>query len=412
MFLGTNPAQATRLKIGARELQKKADDLGLDLNQTKTVQSQQLAKVAETKVTGFKGEASPEVVKSLRSAKEVSDKVVNLMYDRARQGVAGVEKVQLNESLAPMIVQGLDGFDVPALPIVKARLDEITEIASRPWANATVAELENWRKRINRNKPPAGDSTQHKALGIMKGQYDKFMEHQFINDMIVGDKAVVQNWKLARDARARAGRMFDDNTVIMKLIDQKLTPEQVRSFLFGASEAGFNAQAGGTVRAIKDIVGKNSPALKALHNDALLNILDPLLLDKPNLGAFTKRYRDVARKNRTVLKELFTDAELQDMASFARAIGKKGTDDVTVIGSTSTFLARMMVGHGIAKGQARIGITKGIMDLFTQSAGRSTRRKILEEILGYNPYTPMFSVGAPVRGAILEAGTPAGEPNG
>lgn len=412
MFLGTNPAQATRMKLGARELQRKADDLGLDLNQTKGAQAQQLAEVAETKVAGFKGEASPEVVKSLRGAKDVADKIVRLMYKKAERGVAGVEKAQLSETLAPMIVDSLKGYRVSKLPLVKDALIDLTELTKKPWAAVSVAELEAWRKTINRMKPATTDRTQQAALSIIKGQYDKFMEHQFINDMIVGDKTVVKDWQLARGARERVGKMFDDNAVISKLIDQKLTPEQVRGFLFGASDTGFSAQAGGTIRAIKDVIGKDSPAMKALHDDALLNILDPLLLDTPNMGMFTKRYRDIARKNRTVLKELFTDTELQDMASFARAIGKKGTDDVTVVGSLSTFMARMMVGHGIAKGQARIGITKGIMDIFAQSAGRSTRRKILEEILGYNPYMPLFSVGAPVRGAFLEAGTPAGAPNG
>lgn len=405
MFLGTNPAQAVRMKMGARDLQRKADELGLDLNQTKTVQAQQLAEVAETKTAGFKGESSPQVQKAVQDARTVADKIVNQMYEKARTGPpAGVPKTQLTETLAPMIVDALEGFDIASLPIVTARLSEITELANKPWSAVTVNQLELWRKRINRNKPPVGDRTQQAALGIIKGQYDRFMEHQFINDMIVGDKAVVENWRLARGARERVGRMFDDNKVIEKLVNQKLTPEEVRGFIFGASDAGFKAQASSTVRAIKNILGKDSPAMKALHDDALLNILDPLLIDKPNMVMFTKRYRDVARKNQSVMKELFNDAELKDMEVFARAIGKKGVDEVTVMGSTSTFLARMMVGHGIAKGQARIGITKGLMDIFSNSAGRSTRRKILQEILGYDPNVSLFPVSAPLRGAILEAG--------
>lgn len=404
MFLGTNPAQAMKMKLGARDLQKKADELGIDLNTTKSIQAGQLAEVADSRVAQFKGEASPQVVKSVQNAKVVADRVVSMMYDKARQGTAGVDTTELNKTLAPMIVDSLEGFDVPKLPIVMDRLNELTDIASRPWAAATVNELEAWRIRVNRHAPHVGDRTQQHALGIMKAQYDKFMEHQFINDMIVGDKAVVENWRLARGARRRVGEMFDDNKVINTMIQKKMTVEETRALLFGSSNAGFKSQASSSVKAIKQIIGKNSPAMKALHDDALLNILDPLLLEKPNLAAFSKNYRDVALKNRSLLKELFDDAELRDMDAFAKGIAKHGTDDVTVLGSANLFIARMGVGHGIAKGQARIAVTKGFLDLLTKSAGRGTRKKIMQEILGYDPETYLFPASAPIKGAVLEAG--------
>jgi len=413
MFLGTNPVKAQQMKIGAKDLQKKADELGLDLNASQQVQGEQLGEAARKMNTSGRGEASVETVDALVKAKEVGDRTVNMMYEKARTSpTAGVAVEHLRETLAPMIVESLEGYDLSVLPLVKARVNELSEIANKPWKAATINELEGWRKKINRMQPVAGDMTQKKALGTLKAQYDRFMEHQFVNDMIIGDKQAVQNWKLARQSRIRVGEMFEDNKIVQQLIAKEATPEQVRNLIFGSSEAGFAAQASGTIKSIKKIIGSDSEAMKALQNDAMLNIIDPLLSDVPDIAKFSKRYSDVVRKNQSVMRELFDNRQLKDMSEFAKAIkkhGYKGKDAAGILDKLTTFVSRMWVGHGIAKGQAKVGFTKGILDMLGASAGTSTRMKILQEILGYNPQVPLFPASAPARGAVLQAAAPEQE---
>jgi len=438
-FLKTNPGKAAKIRLEARELQKKADEFGIDLKATKEVQAEQVGAVAEKMAAGAgRGDSSAQIVRALEKARKAGDEVVDNLYERARREGehTAIEPDYLNNTLKPMIKNGLEDFmdDMADLPKTRARYSEIMDIieestpkpvptGSRTPASysiltplpprlvpATINKLEAWRKRINKLRAKTNDPADAAGLGILKGQYDRFIENQFISDMISGNPEAIKAWKTARAARAELGRLFDDNAIISKLINEKLTSEQVRSFIFGASEAGFANQVGATVRAIKNVIGAKSDALKALQNDAMLNILDPLLGDPPNLKMFAKRYNDVVRKNKTVMKELFDNQELKALSTFASAIHKHAGDEVKVLGSISTFVARMTAGHGIAKGQARVGIVKGTLDLMTKSTGATSRRKILMEIIGHDPNVPLFPIQAPIRGAVLEAGTP--EPNG
>lgn len=406
--LRSGPAAVARRARDVSRAEREAASIGLDLEADRPTQVRQLQATGEKLKGGQKvrGENIAVVQEGIQQARNAAKAEVDKLYAEARQAKAGVA-VEAVRQFATTARQSLDSFDVETMPIVQKRLAELAKADELPDNSVVKLEaLSKWRQRLNRNQPATTDQSQRAALGILKGQIDEFLDAQFNADMIKGDPAAVAKWKRARNAHQSYRENFKDNKVIRQLAEQQATPEEVRNWIFGSTQAGFKREAGATIRRIKAILGEDSPAMASLRHEALLDILQPLLKQDPDFRSFAKRYDNLVKDNPTLVRELFPHSanELGKLRKFASAVGNS---DPQQIMRASGFdfprsVAVIMVGDALAKARLRINVAQRIGMMLTSPQGPQGmvgKRMILAEIFGYDPGASLLPPSAVAIGA-------------
>jgi hypothetical protein len=338
------------------------------------------------------------------AARQASKQAVDDLYDYARGTQAAVTP---DRSLLRTVNSALDTYDVQDMPSLQRRVNELREMLSgespqgliitpqarRAAADVPLADLDKWRQRLNRNRPSGPDSAaQNAALSILRDTVDQWIDAKFDADMISGDPSALDAWKAARNEARRFKERFSDDKVVARFVDQEATPEEMRRWVFGASQAGFQPQAGDVVRRLRDIVGEDSPSFAALRDDAMLQVVGPLLEEKPRFGAFIKNYDNLVRGNQSAINALFIPEQrkaLSEIRDFAAAI-EKVDPTAPIRFDIPRFLSTALFGHGIAKAGLRVRVARDAVKALRQAGNDATRREIVAAIAGYDPYQPMI----------------------
>lgn len=374
------------------DVERQAKQTGFTLRGSVARQRRELreAGIRQTQDVAGRSASIPAVQTAVRNAREADKARVDALYREARGTPAGMP-VQTVLDFPTIARRALADFDTATMPIVRRRIAELDALSELP-ANAVVRlkAIDNWRKRLNRNRPAKTDTAQNAAIDILKGQLDRFIDDQFNANMIAGDPAAVAKWRAARSAHQRYRETFTDNKVIDWLATRTdATPETVRSWIFGASATGAKTEAGAVVRRLKKIVGENSPEFTALRQDALLDIMEPLLRTNADLGAFVRNYDRVFAKNPTLAKELFPDSDgaLKALRNLAAGVEKRAPSDQPrgLEINIGRLAAVSLFGHGLAKRAMTVNLAQQVFNLLRLSPGRAGQLEIMSEILGYNP---------------------------
>lgn len=385
-----------------RGVEGAAKDQGINLRERGEPQAEQIAAAGE-RMTGditAKGQATPEIQRAVQRAREVANDEVNALYDEARSTRAGIKAGQMRE-FVPMAKKSLETYDVEGMPGIKRRLNELEKIQQMPGdVTVKLDALEKWRSRLNEKKTPVKTDAEKSALGILRGQLDNFVTSKFNADMISGDPSAISKWRNARGAFRHMKETFDANKTIRELARNEADPEEMRQWIFGASSVGGKKMAGDTVRRLKDIVGEDSPQFRALRQDGLIDVMEPLMQDKPNLRGFIKNYDKLVRGNETVAKELFGDrslSALRHLRRFAKANVDRGKPPEKV--PLSRMGAVAMFGHGMARQALKVNLARKIFDA---AKNKSNKRAFMSEVLGYDPNKPLIPKSPAVIGGTTQ----------
>ncbi len=379
-------------RAGQQQLVDIEEATGVDIGARAEVQGEQLAATAQ-ELTGARGARAQEfdaVQDAIVRARQRTRDNVNALYDRARQTNAAipVREIQgfadnVTSELKNIDIRGLDGEILPNRQVLARRLNEIESILALPdEAALKLNALSNFRSRLNQN---TGDASQNFALGVIKGELDSFLNTMFETDMVSGDPAAITRWQEARDAFRQYRETFNDRTTIRNLATQELNPTEVRSFIFGQSITGAKREAASVVNGIADIVGRDSPEFTAIRQDALFEIMEPLLQREPNLSQFVRNYDRLVTRQEPLVQALFPDSAegLRDLRNLA--------DSTTRIQSPRFQLnfarsaAAALFGHEIAQGRLRQNIATQVFEQIANSLSRSRQRQIAADMLGYDP---------------------------
>ena len=398
-FIGRGRGPLQR-RADVEQVRQAGQDIGVDVDAPTVAQRGQVIESAEAQTGGAVAVAQnlEQVQSAIVSAKADAKVVVDDLFDQARGTNAGIQVGQL-KSFEEIVRKSLEGFDIQDMPIVRRRLDEISSIQAAPENfSINMNEIAKFRRRLNRNRAAATDTAQNSALGVIKGQLDTFLDAQFNSDMVTGNPAAIERWKGANDAFRQYKETFSDNKVIKQLAEQEATPEMVRRWIFGASSVGAKAEAGAVVGRIKSIVGEDSPQFVALRQDALFDIMEPLLREEPNFPAFARNYDKFVKRNPTLNKELFPDSisDLDKLRGFSAAIENNRASGFRI--NVDQSISRALFGHGIAKAGLKVSLMGQVIGLIKRAAGRSDKQRLMSELLGYDVTTPTIPF-APV-GAI------------
>lgn len=405
-FLGFRRPGLAEKRADRQRVERQAREQGVDLGAKGQRQREQVGEAGERAAGGrqSRAEPMPEIQSVVKQARESARKNVDEMYERARAERAELPVPEAREFVS-MADDALRNFDVETMPIVKRRLDELQKLNEMPDNSAIkLSYLDTWRQRLNKNRPASTDRSQAAALDVLKGQFDRFLETKFNTDMIRGNPRAIEKWQEAREAFQQYKKTFDENRTIAQLARKDATPEEMRQWIFGASTTGAKKQAADTVRRLKEIVGEDSPQMKALRQDALIDIMEPLMREDPNLNAFVGNYDKFVRNNKSLANELFPDAEdnLKALRDFASAVKNRSPDsvklDINRMGAVALF------GHGIAKAALKVNIARSAFNMMRRSGDRSARKQIMGDVLGYDPYAPILPKSMAIIGGVTQSG--------
>lgn len=276
-------------------------------------------------------------------------------YDQAKQLDASIDG-DLVKSFGQSARKSLvdDGFDIIESPRLAKSLNEIEDLklVDGKVTEATVNNLELWRKRINKRIESVKntDPSEAAALRRLKSDYDKFSGDVLDEGLIRGNTEAINAWKKARDLRSEFGSKFEADKTIKQIVDKSLTQEESVNLIFGGSQMGFKTQAGGIVQKMKRVLGEQSEAFKSLKEEAILR----LTKNQPDAGEFSgakfnTAFEKAMKDNPTLMRELFSPQELSDLRGFARFAKSITSKKAGATNPSGTFnkLARFMQGSGV-----------------------------------------------------------------
>lgn len=289
------------------------------------------------------GLGAGRVATNLREARSISKQVVTQAYDRARTFDASVDGEAL-QAFGPTTRQRLidEGFDVVEMPKLSKRLDEITnlKLIDGKLSEPTLNNIEVLRKRIVKNieSVKLSDPSEAQALRTLKKDLDTHIDEVFNESLIRGNEEAIDVWKRARRLRSEFGQTFDEDNFIRKVSTEQLNQEEVLNLLFGGSQMGFKNQAGRNIVNIKNILGTKSDAFRSLKEEAILRLVKNQSDSVNFSGAkFNTALEKALKNNQTMMRELFTKAELGDLRTFARLAKQITSKQAGAVNQSQTF---------------------------------------------------------------------------
>jgi nicotinamide mononucleotide adenylyltransferase len=279
---------------------------------------------------------------------------------------------------------------------------------------ALFKRVESFRQQL-RKKINSAKSSEKAALIQIKAALDDRLNVEFNKAMMnQGDSALTgspESFNVFNEARqlAKEHAWFNDNKVISDLIRQDTTAEQFSTWLIGASSSGAKKQAGAVVKKIKQLLGDDHPAIEAIRTDFTYELMAPLFKEKPNFQQFINNYDLMLRNNHSLVKELgLLDTDITTLEKFAKTARylPEGGNFYSIEELTKAF-SQIAVGHGVAKGAARVKFMTKVLKLLTgQSA--LTEKEILRSLTNSYLDEPIILSNSPAAAGVMAAATVSG----
>lgn len=368
---------------------------GVDLGGAAVPQRQQIIEAARRQAGGERGEAGPDIQAALIRQRDQARLDRNALYEQARQTRAGIPESQVKQ-LPQIMRDATRDFLTEDMPRVRTLLERLDRVNDLPEGSVVhLRAIDDWRRMLNRAQPSQRDA--RAAISVMKGRLDNWMDTMFDRDMVLGDPAAVSKWREARRAHRSYMERFSDDRVIRNLVEMEATPAQVRQWIFGASATGAKAPAASVVRRIKDEVGENSPEFSALRHDALIDVMEPVLRPEPDLRGYVRNFDRMVGRDPTLARELFGEnlQGLTDLRNLAQAHMRRPASSAAEIPGFSRIAAVGLFGHELARGALRRAVGESAFKALATVAGRGAKRRMIGEVLGYDPFQPMFRRSTP-----------------
>ena len=348
---------------------------------------------------------APALVEALQEAKNRDLVAKQALYDKAKKTRTFVDTDALkglSEQVFREIVE--EGYDLSEMPKVSNILNELNKIDIQhpgipgergirkvPAKAVNLNQLEILRKRTNKTgKFGTPDSA---AGAIVRKRIDDFLDAEFNNAVIdggrirgggavSGDATGIQAWKDARIAAKGYIERYKADKTISQLIEQEATPEQYSAWLMGASAVNAKRQAALTVNRMKEVLGRDHPAIEGIRQDYLYEMYEPLLKEVPNFSQFTRNYDTMIRRNPSLVDALDLDrGAMRDMHDFARIQATlPPSGKIFTRGDIVTGVTRMAVGHQIAKAAVRVEFSRRLANAVT-GVDAVTPKQIIADIM-------------------------------
>jgi hypothetical protein len=397
------------LRKHAADMKKLADDLGVDMSQSGLATS--IVELAHKMTPAQRAEHMPYLREQLQQASNLAKRNRDALYQQARETRTFLDKESSGEFAQRMRNDLADrGFDIDDMPKVQKRLKELDDMpVDETGTRVNLREWDNVRKRTNKNR--SSDPSENLALNKINREMGKFLDAEFdrlaLNQgsAISGETSGVTAWKQARGASRYWHEHFNEDKVIANFISKDATPETLTQWLMGATVMGARREAGATIGRMKQVLGKNHEAIRGIRQDFLYEVAAPLLHpDGPNFKTFVRNYELMIERNPTLVKALDLNMgdfkELHDLARLQKRLPPSEVQIRDVIREANQIIARLAVGHEIAKAGLKVNLTRDVLHLFT-GVNRVTQKQMFYELAGLKYGDIMLPRGRPLAAEFI-----------
>jgi hypothetical protein len=389
-------------------LEKLADDHGLSLKSDEF--SESIIEAAKEMSPIERAENAPLLQEAIRLAESDARKAKDAAFNAAKRHRLFIEKNsmrQLSDHLRAELLE--DGFDVDKMKAVDGILKDMKSEKfgfgkpknikgiAREATNFNQVEL--IRRRINKKILKTKKSRQSDlALNRIKHTIDDMIQSRFNDIAIAGDPQTISSWNRARAANASYMKRFKEDKVIADLVSKEASPEDIRKWVVGASKMNAKQGAAQTIKRLKEILGDNHPAIEGIRQDYIFELTSPLMKERPDFSTFARQYDELIKNNPSVVKELGLDRtaldDLRDFAIVQRDLPKGGK--VFSKMDISSSIARLSVGHQIAKAGVRVLLARRIMNAMFGVEQVVSKHQILQDLIDVRFGSPVIPKSSPL----------------
>jgi hypothetical protein len=417
------------LRQRAAEMEKLADELGVDISQSGLAAS--VVALAKRMTPEQRATHMPYLRDQLKAASEKAIARKDALYAEA-----DAAKTYVNTRSVDALVKGIRGdlakrFDLDEMPRVQrvlkklhfdtgpkpsVLLESLGVPEKLPPVVVDLRKFENVRKKINNDISDAlvRKPSEAKALIEIKKRMGEFLDNELYEatidagkSAISGDMTGIQAYKAARAAAADWYKRFDTDKVIVQFINKDATAETMAQWLLGSSATGVAAkrEAGAIIGRMKDILGESHPAIRGIRADYLYEVASPLLHpDGPNFNTFVRNYELMVDRNPSLVKALdLKRGDFKELHNLARLQKTLPLDKATardVIKRITTITSRLAVGHEIAKAGVKVNLFRDALNL-TLQLDRITQKQMFYELAGMKYGDVLLPKKGPLAGQFI-----------
>ncbi len=224
-----------------------------------------------------------------------------------------------------------------------------------------LRSIEEIRRRIVSLKAGTGNDNDAAALRQIKAGFDDWLDDAVDKMLITGDDKALADLKTARTEWAKYKGLTDAEPgdaagkALEKMQADNATPEEVARWLYGADITNPSLEAPKVAAKVKQIVGPDSDAWKAVRAAAWQRLTQDFSTgDLKSAEAIAKRLRQFTGPNASSLsKVLFTKDERLQMEKLVRTIERATTKADTNQGGGSATMKK--IGGNVASILALLG---------------------------------------------------------
>ncbi len=338
----------------------------------------------------FKAPVMKNFVQNVKNALEDSDFGIGAIPDSSFAPIANKSLLQLEKFVKPFTTK-------------KKKLTKIT-----------LKELENERKRINNFLSVAKDSTDRRALFVIKKQYDDFMQETIEKGLANGDKSVLEAIKNARSEKRIYSEMFEPQNILKKggKIKDKggefiqnvtrgdYTPEQIANWIYGNASTGkaYSNKSIDVLKKMESLFPKGSDGFEILKDGAFLRLVSSGFkkdgakeIFNPQL--FIKSVNDAMNgSGRNISNIIYTNSEKKALIDFSKELQKTLTPDILknpsktastlidTIGTSTTRSGLGVIAYNLGGIQTMLFTRFGFDNLAKASANNAARNMVMEAL--------------------------------
>jgi hypothetical protein len=396
-----------------KALEKLANDHGISLHADEF--SESIIEAAKKMSPIERAENAPLLQEAIRLAEADARKAKNAAFDAAKKRRLYIETNsvrKLSDHLRAELIE--DGFDVDKMKAVSGILGDMKSKKlgfGKPVQGPNIKrqatsfnQLEIIRRRANKAIVGTRKSRQSdKALRKVVNTIDDMVQSRFNDIAIAGDPGTIAAWNAAREANVSYMKRFHENKVISDLINKDASPEDIRKWVVGASKMNAKQGAAVVINKLKKELGDNHPAIEGIKQDYIFELVAPLMKEKPDFSTFARQYDEMIKNNPSVVKSLDLDKtalnELRDFALVEKDLPRGGK--VFSKMDISSSIARLSVGHQIAKAGVRVLIARRIMNAMFGVDQVVSKHQILQDLIDIHYGKPVVPKSSPLAAQFI-----------
>lgn len=318
------------------------------------------------------------------------------------------------ESEDAPVARGIEDSAIDALRMVDETLSNVSE-----GAEPTIKRLEKLRRQLNaRISSSRPGSTDRRAVVKIKSAFDDHLDDMVRNQLFEGDPRALEELKKARSLRREYSDQFGDaaskdrvDRVIAHIAESDPDPKEVVNWTVGWSELGNPRDSAKVLGRLRKQFGADSREWNALREGGLETLFKTAAGDAKTPQQMKTALNRSLEKHRPVLKQLYSDDELETLRGFVDAANLTRVLPSELGNPSNSAFAMMNMlkrSGSYAQSSARIHGNFGAGMLF------STMRRMLPESAttrGARKMTQPLGKPRPTAPVVGAAGASAGAQN-